>query len=100
MTNYLDYLTEVLDQDLRSGRRQYGEHARDAVMGWLESSDADDKLPELLLALMDRLDTIAGELTREKKKTQQLNETLCRMSDRQYRLEKRIEVERSRRVHA
>ena len=99
MSSYIEFLGEVLEQDIDSGKRDYPERICAAVMGWLELSGSDDKLPELLLALMDRIDLLAEELVREQMKTKQLKEDVCRMSDRNYRLERRLEVERTRRVH-
>lgn len=64
MTAYADYLSDVLGEDIIAGRRQYTDAERDAVMDLIESWRAEDRIPDLLMALMDRLQLVADRCYR------------------------------------
>jgi len=100
MSGYIDYLHAVLHDDLISGRRVYTEADAASVMAFLDREGADDMVPDLMLALMDRIDAMTEEAARNHRKAEDVRQSLVRLSDKNYRLEKRLEVERTRRVHA
>lgn len=100
MSTYIDYLHDVLRDDLTSGRRVYPGAQCAAVTAFIERSGAEDMVPDLMLALMDRIDLMAEEVRRERIRNDGLRENVQRLISRNYQLERRLEAQRTGRIVA